>query len=226
VTFAGDGYDGADVMDDGADQDEDGDAIVAFDAAMTHSTSTAWRLHVAAFRNSSLELRPRSMVRSKIDVRCRHKEQGSLIGHLNKGVRGAANRIKDVDEMFELLTDGGHQLIDIMFDTFNIDISKGQLLRLFAKVGGRTINLMPGHLLDAGEWLGLGKPADSAPSSLSADGKTLQLWVDVSLPRKAAKPQQPQQPAGGMAEGSSAQEQGKPSRDPPWHKSTREMLPR
>jgi len=36
VTFAGDGYDGADVMDDGADQDEDGDAIVAFDAAMTH----------------------------------------------------------------------------------------------------------------------------------------------------------------------------------------------
>ena len=33
--------------------------------------------------------------------------------------------------------------------------------------------------------------------------------MDVSLPRKAAKPQQP---AGGVAEGSSAQEQGKPSR--------------
>jgi len=115
-----------------------------------------------------------------------------------------------------------------MFETFKIDISKGQLLRLFAKVGGRTINLMPGHLLDAGEWVGLGKPANSAPSSLSADGKTLQLWVDVSLPRKAAKPQQPQpqQPAGGVAEGSSAQEQGKPSREQPWHKPTRDMLPR
>jgi len=49
-------------------------------------------------------------------------------------------------------------------------------------VGGRTINLMPGHLLDAGEWFGLGKPADGVPSSFSADGKPSPLWVDVDQP--------------------------------------------